>query len=82
MPEVNTWIVFLTAAAVLAFAPGPGMFYVLSRTASGGKASGIASACGTAVGGTFHVFAAAMGVSTVLAASGSNRGVAPASAES
>lgn len=71
MPDLSTWIVFLSAAVALALAPGPGILYVLSRTAAGGTAAGVASACGTAVGGMVHVFAAALGVSAVLTASAS-----------
>src|SRR5436309_7883590 len=60
---------FLTAAVLLAIAPGPGMPYVLARTLAGGKREGILSALGTFLGGMAHVFAAAAGVSVILAKS-------------
>ena len=60
---------FLTAAALLAIAPGPGMLYVLARSLAGGKREGVLSALGTFVGGMVHVFAAALGVSIILARS-------------
>ena len=49
---------FLTAAVLLAIAPGPGMLYVLARSLAGGKREGVLSAIGTFLGGMVHVFAA------------------------
>jgi threonine/homoserine/homoserine lactone efflux protein len=60
---------FLAAAFLLAVAPGPGMLYVLARSLAGGKREGILSALGTFAGGMVHVFAAAAGVSIILAKS-------------
>jgi threonine/homoserine/homoserine lactone efflux protein len=60
---------FLTAALLLAVAPGPGMLYVLARSLAGGKREGVLSALGTFLGGMAHVFAAALGVSVILARS-------------
>jgi threonine/homoserine/homoserine lactone efflux protein len=60
---------FLTAALLLAVAPGPGMLYVLARSLAGGKREGVLSALGTFLGGMVHVFAAALGVSVILARS-------------
>jgi threonine/homoserine/homoserine lactone efflux protein len=57
------------AALVLAITPGPGIFYVLARTLAGGRREGVQSSLGTFVGGLFHVFAAALGVSAILASS-------------
>lgn len=60
---------FLTAALVLAIAPGPGMLYVLARSLAGGRREGVLSSLGTFVGGMVHVLAAAAGVSLILARS-------------
>jgi threonine/homoserine/homoserine lactone efflux protein len=60
---------FLSAALLLAIAPGPGMLYVLARSLAGGRREGILSALGTLVGGMTHVLAAAAGVSLILARS-------------
>jgi hypothetical protein len=38
MPEAGTFGLFLTAALVLAITPGPGIFYVLTRSLKGGRA--------------------------------------------
>jgi threonine/homoserine/homoserine lactone efflux protein len=63
------FLVFLTAAFLLAVAPGPGMLYVLARTLAGGRREGMLSTMGTFCGGMVHVFAAAAGISIVLATS-------------
>jgi threonine/homoserine/homoserine lactone efflux protein len=62
-------LLFLTAALLLAIAPGPGMLYVLARSLAGGKREGVLSAIGTFFGGMVHVLAAALGVSVILAKS-------------
>ena len=61
--------VFLAAALLLAISPGPGVAYVVSRTAAGGRNEGVASAFGTSVGGLVHVAGAALGVSLLIAES-------------
>src|SRR6202049_1547768 len=67
MFDSTHFFLFLTAAVLLAIAPGPGMLYVLARSLAGGKREGVLSALGTFLGGVVHVFAAALGVSVVLA---------------
>ena len=69
MPTATSFGIFLTAAIVLAITPGPGIFYVLTRSLKGGRREGIASSFGTALGGLVHVLAAALGVSAILATS-------------
>ena len=61
------FIAFLIAALVLAVSPGPGIAYVVARTAAGGRREGLASCLGTALGGMLHVLAASAGLSAVLA---------------
>src|SRR5580698_1181578 len=63
------FLVFLSAAILLAIAPGPGMLYVLARSLGGGRREGLLSALGTFFGGMVHVFAAAAGISIILAKS-------------
>ncbi len=60
---------FLLAAIVLAITPGPGIAYVVARTVAGGRAEGLASCLGTGIGGMFHVGAAALGLSLIVAQS-------------
>ena len=69
MFDTTKIFLFFTAALLLAIAPGPGMLYVLARSLAGGKREGVLSALGTFVGGMVHVFAAALGVSIILAKS-------------
>jgi len=65
----SRFLIFLSAAILLAMAPGPGMLYVLARTLGGGRREGLLSALGTFFGGMVHVFAAAAGISIILAES-------------
>src|SRR6266481_1305784 len=69
MLDAQRFYLFFIAALVLAVTPGPGIFYVLARTLAGGRREGILSSLGTFAGGMFHVFAAALGISAILAAS-------------
>jgi threonine/homoserine/homoserine lactone efflux protein len=69
MFDSTRFFLFLTSAVLLAIAPGPGMLYVLARSLAGGKREGVQSALGTFLGGMVHVFAAALGLSIVLAKS-------------
>jgi threonine/homoserine/homoserine lactone efflux protein len=69
MFDPHRFLLFLAAALLLAVTPGPGIFYVLARSLAGGRREGILSSFGTFVGGLFHVLAAALGISAILAAS-------------
>src|SRR6266446_3325912 len=69
MPDPHHFLLFFAAALLLAITPGPGIFYVLARSLAGGKREGVQSSFGTFAGGLFHVFAAALGISAILAAS-------------
>ncbi len=69
MFDSHRLLLFLTAATLLAIAPGPGMLYVLARTLAGGRREGVLSSLGTFLGGLVHVVAAATGLSIVLASS-------------
>jgi threonine/homoserine/homoserine lactone efflux protein len=69
MFDAHRFLIFLAAAVLLAVTPGPGIFYVLARSLAGGRREGVHSSVGTFAGGLFHVFAAALGVSAILAAS-------------
>ena len=64
-----SFIAFLVAATILAITPGPGIAYVVARTVAGGRAQGLASCIGTAIGGMLHVLAAAVGLSLLVAQS-------------
>jgi threonine/homoserine/homoserine lactone efflux protein len=69
MVDGTRFVLFFAAALILAFTPGPGIFYVLGRTLNGGRREGMLSSFGTFMGGLVHVLAAAFGLSAILAAS-------------
>ena len=69
MPGLHQFLLFFAAALLLAIMPGPGIFYVASRTLAGGRAEGLASSFGTGIGGMVHVVAGALGVSALVLAS-------------
>jgi threonine/homoserine/homoserine lactone efflux protein len=69
MPDITQFSLYFAAALLLAITPGPGIFYVAARSLAGGRAEGIASSFGTALGGLVHVVAGALGVSALLLAS-------------
>ncbi len=64
-----SFLTFLFAATLLAITPGPGIAYVVARTVAGGRSEGLASWLGTGIGGMFHVLAAALGISLIIAQS-------------
>lgn len=69
MPDPHQFVLYVIAALLLAVTPGPGMFYVAARTLSGGRGEGIASSCGTGLGGMIHVVAGSLGASALVFAS-------------
>ena len=69
MPNPSSFAIFFVAALTLAVIPGPGMLYVLARTLRGGRREGMLSTLGTGLAGLLHTFAAALGVSAILATS-------------
>ncbi len=62
-------LAFAFAAVLLAITPGPGLAYVVARTVAGGRSEGLLSCLGTGIGGMLHVFAAALGLSVLVAKS-------------
>lgn len=64
---IDNLSVFLVATLALNLTPGPDMLYVIGRTVGQGRRSGVVSALGIGAGCLFHVLAAAIGISAVLA---------------
>jgi threonine/homoserine/homoserine lactone efflux protein len=60
---------FIIAGLLLNFTPGPDSLFVISRSASGGMRAGAVAALGIGCGVFVHVFAAALGLSALLATS-------------
>jgi threonine/homoserine/homoserine lactone efflux protein len=61
--------VFLAASFVLAITPGPGVFYIVTRSVTQGRRSGVASVAGVAVGNFGNALAASLGLAALFAAS-------------
>jgi threonine/homoserine/homoserine lactone efflux protein len=64
-----TLAVFLLASLVLAVTPGPGVFYLVTRTLAGGRRAGFASIGGVALGNLANAALASLGLAAVLAVS-------------
>ena len=69
MESSSYWVLFLSAAIAINITPGPDMIYILSRTIAQGRKIGIASSFGVCSGALVHIFAAAFGLSAILATS-------------
>ena len=68
MIDPQTLLLLAVASALLALTPGPNMLYLLSRTLFQGRRAGLVSWSGTSAGLSFHMIAAALGLSAVLMA--------------
>jgi len=68
-PDLQTLVIFVAATLALTLTPGPGVLYVVARSAEGGRPAGLASALGVGAGGLVHVAFAAVGLSALLASS-------------
>jgi len=60
---------FLLASFLIAVAPGPSNAFLMAQTFANGRAAGMQSAFGFALGGVIHTFFAVIGLSAVLKAS-------------
>lgn len=69
IPDPATLAVFCGAALALLVVPGPAVLYIVASSIDGGRRAGAASMLGIQAGALVHVFAAALGLSGLLAAS-------------
>jgi len=69
MPDWSVLSLFITAALVLVFMPGPNTLYIIARSVQQGRLAGFVSSLGIQVGSLFHIAAAALGVSALLLSS-------------
>ena len=60
---------FLFASFVLAVTPGPGVLYIVTRTVAEGRASGLASVAGVAMGNLANAIGASVGIAAIFAVS-------------
>ncbi len=68
-PSPGLFAAFVAASILLAMTPGPDMAVFLSRTFAGGRSHGYAALLGAMSGVVVHTFAAALGLSALIAAS-------------
>mgnify|MGYP001191767624 FL=1 len=69
MPSASTLAVFAAASFALIVVPGPSVLYIVGASISQGRRAGLTSMLGVQAGGLIHVFAAAIGVSALIASS-------------
>ena len=69
LPSMPVFVAFLAASFVLAFTPGPGVFYIVTRSATQGRAAGIASVAGVALGNLGNAVVASLGLAAIFAVS-------------
>ena len=63
------WMAFVFASLVLAVTPGPGVLYIVTRTLAQGRAAGLASVAGVALGNLGNALAASLGLAALFALS-------------
>src|SRR6476619_5921131 len=69
MLGIHHYWLFIATAIILVITPGQDTFFILGRSLSGGRSAGIAAALGITAGSVLHTFAAALGLSALLATS-------------
>lgn len=69
LPATPLLLAFIGASLVLALTPGPAVVYILARTLAQGRASGLASVMGVALGNLVLAIGAALGLAALFAVS-------------
>lgn len=69
LPPTPLLLAFAVASLILALTPGPAVVYILARTLSQGRASGLASVAGVALGNLGNAVGAALGLAALFAVS-------------
>lgn len=67
--ELPNLPIFLLAALILLLTPGPAVLYIIARSMDQGRLAGFVSVLSIEVGNSFHVLAAALGLSAILLSS-------------
>ena len=78
MPNGSLLLGFVAASLVVLVIPGPGVLYVVARSAAQGTRAGLASVVGLSLGALVHVAAAAAGLSAILLTSATAFGIVKA----
>jgi RhtB (resistance to homoserine/threonine) family protein len=69
MPDLQHLLVFIAAGWLLNLTPGPDVLYIVTNSLRSGAKAGVVAGLGITAGCFVHVFAAALGVSALLATS-------------
>lgn len=69
MPDLHQLLVFIAAGWLLNLTPGPDVLYIVTSALRSGVRAGVVAGLGIMAGCFVHVFAAAIGVGALLAAS-------------
>jgi threonine/homoserine/homoserine lactone efflux protein len=69
MFEPATLVLFLATALALVITPRPAVMLIVSRSLAQGRAPGLVTVAGVALGNFVHVIAAVVGLSALLASS-------------
>ena len=67
--DAHQLLLFVAAGLLLNLTPGPDVLYIVTNALRGGRRAGVVAACGITAGCFVHIFAAALGVSALLATS-------------
>lgn len=67
MVPLNELLLFAAAALLMVLTPGPNMIYLVSRSICQGRRAGVVSLSGVIAGFLVHMFAAAIGLTTLFA---------------
>ena len=68
MVPMNDLLIFAGAALLMVLTPGPNMVYLISRSICQGRKAGVISLLGVVAGFLVHMFAAAVGITTLFLA--------------
>jgi len=66
LPPLPLFIAFLTASFVLAVTPGPGVLFIVTKSLSQGRSSGLASVAGVALGNLGNAIGASVGLAAIF----------------
>ncbi len=69
MPDIHHLGLFIAAGLLLNLTPGPDVLYIVTHALRSGARAGVVAALGITAGCFVHIFAAALGVGALLAAS-------------
>jgi threonine/homoserine/homoserine lactone efflux protein len=69
VPTPETLALFTGAALALIVVPGPAVLYIVATSIDQGRRAGLVSAAGLLTGGTVHIAAATIGLSSLLVSS-------------